>query len=131
MTNILTVMDPMEAAAEPNRRKLLQLLATGEHTVQQLASRFEVSRPAVSQHLAVLQAAGLVSARREGRFRYYQVEPAGIAELRRIIDTFWTSELDLLVADAQDAGHQSAGHKTIHGAGSAGGAAARTEEGLP
>ncbi|MFD1214200.1 ArsR/SmtB family transcription factor [Arthrobacter sp. GCM10027362] len=101
----------MEAAAEPNRRKLLQLLASGEQTVQELASRFEVSRPAISQHLAVLQSAGLVSARREGRFRYYQVEPAGIAELRRIIDTFWTSELDLLVADARAAG------KTLRGTG--------------
>ena len=105
----------MEAAAEPNRRKLLQLLASGEQTVQQLAARFEVSRPAVSQYLAVLQAAGLVSARKEGRFRYYQVEPAGIAELRRIIDTFWTSELELLVADARkqagtpDGGAGSAG----------------------
>jgi DNA-binding transcriptional ArsR family regulator len=91
----------MEAAAEPNRRKLLQLLASEEQTVQQLASSFEVSRPAVSQHLAVLQAAGLVSARRAGRFRYYRVEPAGIAELRRIIDTFWTNELELLAADAR------------------------------
>jgi len=116
-------MDPMEAAAEPNRRKLLQLLATGEQTVQQLASGFEVSRPAISQHLAVLQTAGLVSARREGRFRYYQVEPAGIAELRRIIDTFWTSELDLLVADARKAARPNAERYQIvrgTGGGSAG-----------
>jgi len=118
-------MDPMEAAAEPNRRKLLQLLATGEQTVQQLASRFEVSRPAISQHLAVLQAAGLVAARPEGRFRYYRVEPAGIAELRRIIDTFWTSELESLVADARKAERRQAErHQDVRGIG--GGSAAGT-----
>jgi DNA-binding transcriptional ArsR family regulator len=130
---MLTVMDPMEAAAEPHRRKLLQLLATGEQTVQQLASRFEVSRPAISQHLAVLQAAGLVSARREGRFRYYQVEPAGIAELRRIIDTFWTSELDLLVADARGAGRPKAErHQIVRGTGGGStGSADTSKEELP
>lgn len=129
---MLTVMDPMEAAAEPNRRKLLQLLATGEQTVQQLASGFEVSRPAISQHLAVLQAAGLVSARREGRFRYYQVEPAGIAELRRIIDTFWTSELDLLVADARKAARPNAErHRIVRGTGGSAGDTDPSKEELP
>ncbi|MEP6651628.1 MAG: metalloregulator ArsR/SmtB family transcription factor, partial [Lapillicoccus sp.] len=88
------------AAAEPTRRRLLQLLATGPRTVSELSEHFTVTRPAISQHLAVLADAGLVTARKDGRQRFYSVVPAGITQLRAEIDRFWSTELDLLVDDA-------------------------------
>ena len=97
---MLPVADALSAAAEPTRRRLLQLLATGPRTVSELAEQFTVSRPAISQHLAVLADAGLVTARKDGRQRYYSVVPSGITQLRAEIDRFWSAELDLLVDDA-------------------------------
>ena len=92
--------DLVAAVAEPNRRRLLQLLGRGEQTVSELASNFRVSRPAISQHLGVLAGAGLVISRQEGRFRYYRLHPGGMAALRAELDSFWTHELDQLVRDA-------------------------------
>lgn len=92
--------DALSAAAEPTRRRLLQLLAKGPRTVSELAEQFTVTRPAISQHLAVLTDAGLVTARKQGRQRFYSVVPAGITQLRAEIDRFWSTELDLLVDDA-------------------------------
>ena len=96
------MLDPLEVAAEPNRRRLLQLLAGGERTVTDLAGDFPVSRSAISQHLLLLEQVGLVSARKEGRNRFYAVNPDGMGELRRLFEQFWTSELDQLVADANN-----------------------------
>ncbi|HXC78811.1 MAG TPA: metalloregulator ArsR/SmtB family transcription factor [Candidatus Acidoferrum sp.] len=99
------MIDAFAAAAEPNRRRLLQLLATGPRTVTDLATAFPVTRSAISQHLLLLEEAGLVTARKDGRQRFYTVNPSGIAKLRAEIDRFWTEELDLLVADAQSLAH--------------------------
>ena len=68
--------------------------------MSELAGNFTVSRPAISQHLGVLAAAGLVISRQEGRFRYYRLHPGGMAALRAELDSFWTYELDQLVRDA-------------------------------
>lgn len=100
MTNLFPVPDALSAAAEPNRRRILQLLASGPRTVNELASQFPVTRSAVSQHLGVLAEVGLVTARKEGRQRFYEVQPSGMAQLRAEIDRFWTAELEQLVADA-------------------------------
>ena len=99
MTNLVA------AAAEPNRRRLLQLLGPGEQTVTQLASHFTVSRSAISQHLGVLADIGLVTSRREGRFQYYRLDAGGMAALRAELDSFWTRELDQLVRDARTIAH--------------------------
>ena len=93
--------DLVAAVAEPNRRRLLQLLGHGEQTVTQLASHFTVSRSAISQHLGVLADIGLVTSRREGKFQYYRLEAEGMAALRAELDSFWTRELDQLVRDAR------------------------------
>src|SRR6266487_5542308 len=94
--------DLVAAVAEPNRRRLLQLLGPGEQTVSQLASHFTVSRSAISQHLGVLADSGLVASRRAGKFQYYRLNARGMAALRAELDSFWTRELDKLVRDARD-----------------------------
>lgn len=92
--------DAFSAAAEPTRRRLLQMLARGPRTVTDLAAEFTVTRSAISQHLLVLAEAGLVTAEKVGRQRIYRVEPSGLEKLQQEIDRFWTHELDQLVADA-------------------------------
>lgn len=90
----------LEVAAEPSRRRLLQLLASGERTVSQLASHFPVTRSAISQHLAILAEVGLVTARKQGRERYYRLDEGGMVRLRALFESFWSDELDRLVSDA-------------------------------
>lgn len=92
--------DILSAAAEPTRRRILQLLASGPRTVNDLAANFTVTRSAISQHLGVLAEVGLVASRKEGRKRIYSEVPDGMSQLRLELERFWTSELDLLVADA-------------------------------
>jgi uncharacterized protein (TIGR03086 family) len=96
--NVWSVRDLVAVIAEPNRRRLLELLVNGEQTVTGLSAHFESTRSAISQHLAVLVDAGLVEARKEGRFRYYRLIPEGMAELRASLDSFWTQELADLAA---------------------------------
>ena len=93
-------MDPLSAAAEPNRRRILQLLASRPRTVGEIAAEFTVTRSAISQHLRVLADAALVEAEKVGRQQIYQVLPDGLRRLQAEIDRFWSSELDRLVADA-------------------------------
>lgn len=89
------------ALADPSRRAILASLTRGESAVKDLTARFEISQPAVSQHLATLRSAGLVSERRQGRLVYYRVEPKG---LRPLVDwiahyqAFWSERLDRLRA---------------------------------
>jgi DNA-binding transcriptional ArsR family regulator len=89
-----STLDLFVVLGEPNRRRLLELLRDGEMTVTELAAHFTVTRPAISQHLGVLAAAGLVEVRRDGRFRRYRVRPDGMAALRSSLDAFWTTELE-------------------------------------
>jgi DNA-binding transcriptional ArsR family regulator len=74
-------MEVFEAIAQPNRREILRLLAAGELSAGEVASRFDVTQPAISQHLKVLKETGLVSERREGTRRLYSVRPEGLADL--------------------------------------------------
>ena len=90
--------DLVAILSEPNRRRLLELLSAGEQPVSRLASEFGVTRSAISQHLGVLSNAGLVQARQQGRFRYYRLDPDGMAALRDALEQFWTHELEQLAA---------------------------------
>ena len=92
--------DALSAAAEPTRRRILQLLARRPMAVTEIAGEFPVTRSAVSQHLLVLAEVGLVEAEKAGRQRIYRVVPEGLRRLQAEIDRFWTDELDQLVADA-------------------------------
>lgn len=69
------------ALADPSRRALFESLTRGEAAVKDLTARFDISQPAVSQHLAVLKEAGLVTGRRDGRQVFYRVEPKGMKPL--------------------------------------------------
>jgi DNA-binding transcriptional ArsR family regulator len=87
------------ALADPSRRAIFESLSRGEVTVKDLTARFDISQPAVSQHLATLRDAGLVNGRREGRCVFYRVEPRGI---RPLVDwiahyrAFWTERIERL-----------------------------------
>ncbi|HEU4672194.1 MAG TPA: metalloregulator ArsR/SmtB family transcription factor [Candidatus Limnocylindrales bacterium] len=86
--------DVLRAIAEPNRRAILQLVAVDELAAGDIAAHFEVSRPAISQHLAVLRAAGLVTERRLGTRRLYRARPEGLAELRAFLESMWPDALE-------------------------------------
>ncbi|MCE5291869.1 MAG: metalloregulator ArsR/SmtB family transcription factor [Nocardiaceae bacterium] len=94
------MIDALSAAAEPTRRRILQLLAQHPRTVTDIAGEFDVTRSAISQHLLLLAEVGLVEAEKSGRQRIYRVRPSGLRQLQAEIDRFWTNELDQLVADA-------------------------------
>jgi DNA-binding transcriptional ArsR family regulator len=83
----------IEALADPTRRAVFERLRRGPLPVGRLAEGLEVTRPAVSQHLKVLEGAGLVRSRREGTRRIYSVEVRGLVELRRYLDRFWGETL--------------------------------------
>ena len=87
------------ALADPSRRAILESLIEGEAAVKDLTARFDISQPAVSQHLAALKDAGLVVGRREGRNVYYRMEPRGMKPLIDWIayyQGFWMQHLDRL-----------------------------------
>ena len=88
-----------QALADPSRRAIFESLTRGEAAVKHLTARFDVSQPAISQHLATLKEAGLVKARREGRCVYYRVQPRGIKPLIDWIAhyrAFWPERVDRL-----------------------------------
>jgi DNA-binding transcriptional ArsR family regulator len=83
----------LDALGDPTRRAILELLRDGPKPVVELAGALPVSRPAVSQHLAVLKAAGLVADRAAGRRRLYAVDPAGLDALRSYLEGLWSQAL--------------------------------------
>jgi DNA-binding transcriptional ArsR family regulator len=91
----------IEALGDGTRRAVFECLRGGPRAVGEIASTLPVSRPAVSQHLRVLEGAGLVTARKEGTRRLYRVDPTGIAALREYIDGFWENALAAFKAEAE------------------------------
>jgi DNA-binding transcriptional ArsR family regulator len=89
------------AIAAPRRRQILSLVRDEELSAGEIASHFDVSRPAVSQHLNVLKEAGLVSERRNGTKRLYRAQPEGLAELRAFLEQFWSDRLEALKREAE------------------------------
>ncbi|MBP6632358.1 MAG: winged helix-turn-helix transcriptional regulator [Kofleriaceae bacterium] len=88
-----------QALADPSRRAIFESLTRGEAAVKDLTARFSISQPAVSQHLAALREAGLVSGRRDGRCVFYRVEAAGLTPLIDWIShyrAFWTDRVGRL-----------------------------------
>ncbi len=94
-------MDALKAIAEPRRQEILRLLGEREMPAGRIAEHFDVSRPAISQHLHVLLEAGLVSERKLGRQRLYQVRPEALEQLRTFIGEFWDDALARLSRAAE------------------------------
>src|SRR3954466_2868982 len=91
----------LRAIAEPRRRRILELVGSRELTAGEIASHFDVTRPAISQHLNVLKEAGLVSERRNGTQRLYRARPEGLAEVKEFLDEFWGARLEALKREAE------------------------------
>jgi DNA-binding transcriptional ArsR family regulator len=91
----------LKAIAGPRRRQILTLVRDGELSAGEIAAHFDVTRPAVSQHLNVLKEAGLVSERRNGTKRLYRSRPEGLAELKEFLEEFWDERLVALKREAE------------------------------
>ena len=92
-------MQSLLAIADPTRRRIVELLARGERTAGELVDEFDVSAPAISQHLNVLREAGLVTTRVEGQSRIQTLNPDGFDELEAWLErtrNFWSQRLDAL-----------------------------------
>lgn len=94
------------ALAEPRRRQILRLVQDEAQSVGRIASAFSVSRPAISQHLAVLFEAGLVTVEHRGTRRMYRARPEGMAEIHQYIESFWTEHLAELKDQAESPSEQ-------------------------
>ena len=101
-------MKSLLAIADPTRRRIVELLAERERTAGELVEEFDVSAPAISQHLNVLREAGLVITRAEGQSRIQSLNPAGLDEVDAWLErtrSIWSSRLDALERElrAEDA----------------------------
>src|SRR5262245_43770057 len=92
----------LSVLADPTRREIFERLSNGPRSVGDLARGLPVSRPAVSQHLRALKSAGLVTDRAAGTRRVYQIDPAGLGEIRRWLDQFWDRTLTAFQAEFDD-----------------------------
>ena len=91
----------LRAIAGPRRRQILALVRDEELSAGEIAAQFDVTRPAISQHLNVLKEAGLVSERRNGTRRLYRARPEGLAELKQFLEGFWNERLETLKREAE------------------------------
>jgi DNA-binding transcriptional ArsR family regulator len=97
-------VDSFLALADPNRRRMMELIANGPRPAGAIAADFELSAPAVSQHLKTLREAGLVRVEVRGQRRIYSLEPNGLAAVDAWIATirgFWSERLDALAAEIE------------------------------
>ena len=91
--------DLFRALADPTRRAVFERLSQREMSVSELTANFDVSQPAISQHLAALKGAGLVAERREGRNAYYRSDPRGLAPLAQWVQRYrvvWPARVEKL-----------------------------------
>lgn len=104
----MTYIHSLEALADPNRRAIVERLQKRPCSVNGLTKVLSISQPAVSQHLSVLKAAGLVKVKKEGARRIYSLAPDGLVELRQYVENIWD---DVLIAFQRAAENQSKGDK--------------------
>lgn len=99
-------MEPLQVIAAPRRLRILELVWDRERAAGEIAAEFDVSWPAISQHLKVLKDAGFVVERREGTSRLYRADQAALGSLRSVVDAHWRSSLsrikDLAEAEQKD-----------------------------
>lgn len=92
----------LKAIADPKRREILRLIWKEERPAGDVAAHFSISRPAVSKHLRVLRESGLVEERREGTRRLYRARQERLAEVRRLLDSYWDNSLAAIKRAAED-----------------------------
>jgi DNA-binding transcriptional ArsR family regulator len=100
------VEDAARALALPRRREILRLVRDDERSVGEIAEHFDISRPAISQHLRVLKEARLVADEPRGNRRLYRIDPVGFDSLRDYLDRFWTHALDRFKKRAESSAPQ-------------------------
>ena len=98
----------LRALAGPRRREILELVRDRELSAGEIAAHFDVTRPAVSQHLTVLRESALVAERRDGTRRLYRANSAGLVGLKQFVDRFWDTGLDRLKQEAEAEASRSA-----------------------
>jgi len=91
----------LRAIADPRRREIIGLVRFEERSAGDIAAHFDVSRPAISQHLTVLREAGLLVERRDGNRRLYRARPEALSGVRAYIEEFWSDQLTRLKAAAE------------------------------
>jgi DNA-binding transcriptional ArsR family regulator len=91
----------LQALSAPRRREILRLVRDRELAAGEIAAHFDVTRPAISQHLTVLKDAGLLAERREGVRRIYRARPDGLADVRAYLEGFWDQGLERLAREAE------------------------------
>lgn len=101
---MITNGHPLDALGDPTRREVFELLRSGPRSVGELASALPVSRPAVSQHLRVLEEAGLVAHTKHGTRHIYELDSSGVRALREWVDGFWDEALARFKAAAESKG---------------------------
>ena len=101
----------LKAIAEPRRRAILQLVRSDELSSGAIASHFDVTPPAISQHLGVLKEAGLVTERRDGTRRLYRARPDGLRDVRAFLEGFWDDGLERLRAVAEEDQRRADAHR--------------------
>jgi DNA-binding transcriptional ArsR family regulator len=111
LTNVEPIGNVFAALADPTRRAILEGLRARPRAVADIADDFRISRPAVSQHLKVLQGAGLLRRRRRGRQNFYGLDLRGITVLRNYVDRFWTDVLAAFQAAAIEEADKPPGRK--------------------
>lgn len=94
-------MDALQVIAEPRRRNILAMIWDHELAAGEIAARSDVTFGAVSQHLAVLRRAGLVTVRKDGNRRLYQADRDRLGPLREVLEAMWSTSLEHLAADVE------------------------------
>jgi DNA-binding transcriptional ArsR family regulator len=117
MARTPTTSDVFNAVAEAQRRKILELLTQGEHSVNQIAEALNIRQPQTSKHLAVLKEVGLVTMRSDAQQRLYKLNPEGIKEIFEWAKTFerhWNESLDKLEAYLEQLQEDNSNERTPH-----------------
>jgi DNA-binding transcriptional ArsR family regulator len=105
----------LAAVADPTRRRIVELLASRDRTAGEIVEEFDMSAPAISQHLKVLREAGLVRVRAEGQHRIHSLDPAGLGEIEAWLaktKRFWERRLDALERELRAEDEQKRKHKS-------------------
>lgn len=104
-----STVNVLQLVADPTRRRILRLIWTDEQSAGDIAKRVPVTFGAVSQHLALMREAGIVTLRREGRKRYYKADVRALGPVAAVLHATWTTQLKRLKTLAEREEHQRGG----------------------